>query len=381
MDRVPFLRARRRERTAQRTRWISALGGAAARGVARERSLARGARAGASAASAAEVRPSFTGLEALAPTPPAVYEETRAAYVAATAPRARAIYQVGNVRSDGLSDLDLIFVPGRPRFDDGQFYSARVRLPHARRIFPHDARPLPFATRDAIRFTSHADRRLLFGEDVLADLAPARGREQDLSLLLEGFVKYVRFAESTARQGRADAERLVTKATSLSYSLALFDRVAGERSAARYAAASLALREQLPLFGARRAWLLAELWRQFAAALAQLERELAKRLPCASGESVCDFSIAFLRGRRSVPGLDEGRLAERREAIARYHAALAQGGFFIGSLFAKGAYGASAGAARERRATLARRALGKCIATAYRMGVRHGGGRTAHPQG
>jgi hypothetical protein len=381
MGHVPLCAAHAGERPARRNNWIAALGSAAARRFARGRSLARGVRADTHATAAAEVRPSFTGLETLAPSPSALYEQTLAAYVAATAPRARAIYQVGTVRSDGLSDLDLIVVPGPPRLDDGFFYSARVRLPDARRLFPHDARPLPFATREAIRFTSHVNRRLLFGEDVLADLAPAQGLEQDLSLLLEGFLKYVRFAEATARHGRAHAERLVSKATSLAYSLALFDRISGERRAEGYAAASLALRAQLTAPAARRAALLAELWALFAASLAQLELELAKRLPCGSGESVSQFASSFLHGARCVPGLDPGRLTERRDAIARYHASLAERGLFLGSLFAKAAYGAGAGAARERSATLGQRALGGCIAAVYRLSARSPGVRAARAHG
>jgi hypothetical protein len=312
---------------------------------------------------------SFTRQDALTPVPHAAYAQTLAAYVAAVAPRARAVYQVGRVREDGLSDLDLIFVPGAPRFDDGQFYSARLRVPHARRLFPHDARPLPLGARDAIRFTSHADRRLVFGEDVLAGEAPARGPEQDLSLLLEGFLKYERFARGVAREGCTPAERMVSKATSLAYSLALFDRLCGESRAPAYAEASLALRAQLARPGAPRERLLATAWLLFAERLGALERALAKRLPLANGESLAEFAAAFLRGRRDVPGLDTARLAQRREAVQRYHAALARGGFFIGSLFAKGAYGASAGAARERRATLPRRALAKCVAAGYRLGA------------
>lgn len=368
MQRLAWGAARTGARPQSFSRWFAALGGAAPRNVARERSQARGARAGEGDAALAGARPAFTRLEALTPTPAAFYPATIAAYVAATAPRALAIYQVGRVRGDGLSDLDLIFVPGAPRFDDGQFYSARVRLPHARRVFPHDARPLPLPARAAICFTSHARRRLLFGEDVLAGLESARGPEQDLALLLEGFLKYARFAQGAARSGHVPAERLVTKASSLAYSLALFDRIAGERSAAGYAEACLALRARLALPGSRREWLLAELWELFAAHFGELERGLAKRLP-ADGESVSAFARAFLRGQRAVPGLAEARLAQRREAIASYHATLAQRGFFLGSLFAKGAYGADASDARERRASLPRRALGSCVAAAYRAGV------------
>ncbi len=351
------------------SRGLAALGDAVSSAAAREQPEARGPRAGAGATTLAEVRPAFTKLAALAPTPPRFYEATLTDYVARVRSRARAVYQVGHVRSDGLSDLDLIVVPGERRFDDGQFYSARLRVPRARRLFPHDARPLPLAARDAIRFTSHADRRLVFGDDVLADLTQARGPEQDLALLLEGFLKYARFAEGVAREGRVPAERLVSKATSLSYSLALFDRIAGERSAPQYATTSLRLRRQLTLPDARPERVLAALWDSFATHFAELERSLLKRLPCSGGETVTAFARAFLRGQRAVAGLDGALLAERREAIARYHGELARGGFFIGSLFAKGAYGAGAGGARERRASLPRRAVAKCVVASYRLGA------------
>jgi hypothetical protein len=313
-------------------------------------------------------RPAFTRLGELDPMPLGAYEATLAAYVAAVASRARAVYQVGRVRNDGLSDLDLIVVPGVSRFDDGQFYSARVRVPAARRLFPHDARPLPFDARAAIRFTSHADRRLVFGEDVLAGEAPARGPEQDLALLLEGYLKYARFSAQALRTGSAPAERLVSKATSLTYSLALFDRLAGDSLAAPYAEASFALRAQLPRVGAARARLLAEMWELYAAHLTALEDALAKRLPIGEG-TLADFARGFLRGQCEVPLLDAAHLGARRSAIAHYHAALARDGFFIGSLFAKGAYGAGAGGARERRAALPRRARGRVVAAAYRLGA------------
>lgn len=312
--------------------------------------------------------PLLTRLGDLDPTPLPVYEAVLEAYVSAVAPRARAIYQVGRVRGDGLSDLDLIFVPGTSRFDDGAFYSARARLPRARRLFPHDARPLPLDARDAIRFTSHADRRLVYGEDVLAGEPQACGPEQDLALLLEGILKYARFRARALRDGRTPAERLVSKATSLAYSLALFDRLSGDALAAPYAAASLALRARLPGAGAARPQALLDLWHLFASQLAALEAALARRLPIA-GEPLAEFARAFLRGQRAVPGLDAERLAARRAAIARYHAALARDGFFLGSLFAKGAYDASAGAARERGAALPQRALGKLVAAAYRLGA------------
>jgi hypothetical protein len=334
----------------------------------RPRRLARGRGDAAEAGALAEVRLRFERLADLEPTPLSFYGETLAAYVALAAPRARAIYQVGHVRADGLSDLDLIVVPGAPRWDDAQFYSAKLRLPRARRLFPHDVRPLPFAARDAIRFTTHADRRLVFGEDVLAGIERSAAREHAWPLLLEGFLKYARFAADCARERSVRAERLVTKATSLAYTLALFDDVSGERSAPPYAAASLALRGRLGLAGGARPQLLAALWELFATQFAALERELAKRLPCAPGEPIAEFARAFLRGERVIPGLRESRLLERRSAIAQYHAELENAGLLMGSLFAKGAYESARDALRPSRAKWLAAALAKGAYRARALG-------------
>jgi hypothetical protein len=310
-------------------------------------------------------RPQITEIAALEPAPPSLYADAVAAYVAAVAPRARAIYQVGRRRGDGLSDLDLIVIPDAPRLDNSQYYSAKLRVRFARRLFPHDVRPLPSGALDAIAYTSHSAGRLVFGEDLLADVQMSRGPEQDFGLLLEGFLKYERFVADCAKTGSVRAERLLSKATSLAYSLEIFDRIAGDALAPGYSAASLALRQQLAVPGASREPQLVSLWELYSAALALLEARLAERLPLHRGEPVAEFARAYLGGARELCGLDSERAAARREAIARYHRELARERFFIGSLFAKAAYGEML--ARERQRYAPPRLVTKALRVGYRV--------------
>ena len=302
------------------------------------------------------------------PTPaiPKDYDEAIASYVGRVTSRAKAIYQVGTVHAPGLSDIDLIVVPGPPRLDDDFFYSARTRLPRAQaRFYEGDPRLVPVSLGPVLRYTSHGNRRLLWGEDVFASIEQDESREQRWSILLEGFVKYEAWLAKVRRRQRASVHKIIAKAYSLHYAFADLDHVAGLQLCAPFHARVDALRAGYFAAGEPPEQKAAVGLELLESGLALLESHLKEILPLGRGESVSEFAFDFLNSGREIPGLDGKRLSERRRAIRDYQLTIWRLGYFRGEIFGGAAY--SERRRRYRRRSPAALALWPLLGLGYRI--------------
>jgi hypothetical protein len=271
--------------------------------------------------------------------PGELYEEAARAYASLVRRRAQAVYQVGRFEQPGLSDLDLLVVPSRPRWDNHWFFSAHARLPRdLRQVFRHDPRLLPPTALDAIRYTTHGSRQLLTGSDVVAGRSCLETPEQKWSILLEGYLSFHRYYWGARAQASARIGPLIARLTSVAHSFRILDSLAEtklapdlDRDVKALRAGFFASPEPVWVRGLRA-------WERYCQAFDALERDLGRLLPLRAGEEPHHFARDFLRGRRTLPGLDEEALSERREAVRRYHAEVGRYRFFRGSLFFSAAY-------------------------------------------
>lgn len=277
----------------------------------------------------------FTNLPRPIPVP--LYDEAVRDYARRVAPRARAVYRVGELRHPGISDVDLLVVPRRARFDNGAWFAVRSQLPPALRA-PFRSNPcvVPADGVDLLRFTTHRRRRLVCGEDLAAGVTCLDTPEQRWSMLFERLSQFDRVRRRVLERNGADLWNLVSKTKSVAYSLSEADSLLGSRRAPGFADEVEALRagffERAPDEAGVRTW------RLFREGLEAIETVLREHLDLQGAPAPAAFGQAFLHGRASIPGLSEARLAERRRAVEWSQRAVRVLGWRKGDLFVRTPY-------------------------------------------
>jgi hypothetical protein len=252
------------------------------------------------------------------------YESAVASYVAAVAPRASAVYQVGNLTYPGLSDIDLLVVPDRPRADNQYYYSASARVPRPYEpFFLHEPFVVPQTVADVMRYTTHAHRRLLAGTDVLSAQVPTDDPDAAWCRVLESYCAYASYAARTRAGRTLNGRWCIAIASAMRFFLIDFDRIFSTSYSQSYARSIDAIRATAFEGDVRDAILCA--WEQFIATFDVAERNLAHHLGVDEA-SLCAAARGLLSGGR------------RRDAIARYHDELERFGFPYGHVFLVAAY-------------------------------------------
>ncbi len=270
------------------------------------------------------------------PAARSMYEEATGAYTALVRSRARAIYQVGNVRFPGLSDIDLLVVPERPAGDNQYFFSAFHRVPKRfLRLFLHEPFVVPPSALAVMRHTTHAKPKLLHGEDVLAAYRPDENDNERACRLLESFCSYERFTLRSRESGTLNGRWAMAIMSAFRFLLADFDAVFGAASAAVYGERIDALRADAFDRGVQAA--VESAWDTFGEHFDVVASALAEELDCRL-EPIAPVARDILRGIRPFRTLSPNYLAARHAAIEHYHDELERFGFPFGHLFAVAAY-------------------------------------------
>ena len=290
---------------------------------------------------------------------PSVYDDAVAHYTAAVSARAGAVYQAGNVRYPGLSDIDLVVVVRRPAWDNNQYFSPFVRLPKGERdLFHHEPRFVPESCLDAIGFSScvHAAstdavdlrgsfgsrRRLIWGSDLLGSNAvDVSSTDWQRCRVLEIAFTLHRVVEELERTASVSVVKLMSKATALRYPMRhLHDLLGVSRDNAyeqRIDQARTALLESRSLIGDRRR-VAAGVYDLFLNTARRYDVNVRTLFELTPGEPTHAAAAAMLAGARPAPGVDPAYIAARLETTARYNAAQREYRLSTGSIFATKPY-------------------------------------------
>jgi hypothetical protein len=280
------------------------------------------------------------------PLPVSLYERAVDTYVRRVRARALAIYRVGAFRVPGLSDVDLLVVPRTARFDNGLYFAIHHVLPESLRApFRSDPSILPEGLLEALRYTTHENRRLLHGEDLAAEIACDDAPEQRWSMLFERLCQFDRVGREAEAAGSVDLAGLIAKTKSIGYSLVDVDRLTGSTRAPSFVADVDALRAGFFEIPAQHAG--PRVHALFRRGLEATVSSLEKHLPLEPGQAVVDFGRAFLFGEAKIPGLDESALHARRVMVERVQRMTRAYGCKKGDVFMRTPY-------RERIAALNR---------------------------
>ncbi len=269
------------------------------------------------------------------PAPRSAYEEATGAYAALVRSRARAVYQVGNVRFPGLSDIDLLVVPKRPASDNQYFFSAFHRAPkRSLKLFLHEPFIVPPTALSVMRHTTHARPKLLCGEDVLAEYRPDDNENERACRLFESFCSYERFTLRSRESQTLNGRWAMAIMSAFRFLLADFDDVFKVESSQAYGQRIDALRAGAFQSGVQAA--IENAWAFFHEHFIVVERVMAKELDCEGPLSQVARDI--LRGARTFRAVPPEYLADRYAAVERYHDELERFGFPFGHLFFAAAY-------------------------------------------
>ncbi len=273
--------------------------------------------------------------------PRALYDDAAQRYAAAVAPRARAVWQVGEVGAPGLSDLDLLVVPAAIALDNSAYFSARTRLPgRFAPLFRHEPNMLPPPTLDVLAWTTLVPSRERWrggaGAPLLDLPTPRTSRVAQLARLLEAQVRHERLAARVANLRPLAMTSLFAAAWSQGRSLrALADLDGVEAGADEHRAAIAELRTELLATTdlATAHAVAAQGWRRFEQARARIAEALRRHLelPCAS--LLVSAAAAVVTGRARPRGFDGDELRARAADVVRYHATLLQWRLPYGDLF------------------------------------------------
>lgn len=270
------------------------------------------------------------------PAPRAMYDEAIAAFPRYVRSRALAVYQVGNVRFPGLSDIDFLVVPKRPARDNQYFFSVFHRLPRPQlRLFLHEPFIVPPTSTDVVRFTTHAKATLLYGEDVLAGTVPANGNAERVCRMLESYCSYERFVERARATGELNGRWSIAVFSACRFLLDDFDAVFGRQTSEAYKNAIDAIRANAFDEGVSRAILRG--WEIFERHMTTVADVLARQIGSREG-LVAPLAREVLRGERTFDGVPRDYARERYDAIANYHDELERFGFPFGHMFFSAAY-------------------------------------------
>jgi hypothetical protein len=256
-----------------------------------------------------------------------LYEQATRAYAELIAQRVHALYQTGSITHPGISDLDLIVVPVRPRYDNYAYFSI-TRLPERlRSVFRHPPFVLPLEARRVVYYTSHLQPRLVHGRDVLPAEPYQALREDRWSMLLEDYCRYHRFVENSIRSDTVSVRFLLSKLGSVRIPLRTLDALAASLGEPGTACDDVLQQgEEL-----RAAWFengaspqlrAAEAWALLCQLCGRMQRRLRGVLQLREDEDLPEFTRRFLRGERSIPGVDVAAVWRRQLAVRRYYHSL-----------------------------------------------------------
>jgi hypothetical protein len=284
------------------------------------------------------------------------YEEAVRCYCEATSGRTAAVYQVGNVKYPGLSDIDLVVVVDRPVWDNNQYFSPFVRLRSKhRRLFHHDPRMVPIPVIDAISLSScgHAPvagptdapqdrfgsrRRLIRGADVLGARTPLSDSENwPRCRVLETAFLYRRALDAFDAESSIDVTHVVSRAASLRHPMRHLDDLLGRAQDESYGVALderrvTLLDDAVPDESKERA--AAEVMELFRDACARFEAGVRTLFDIDPDADIATTAAELLSGRIPVKGIDPAYMAARHKWLEAYHAVLRDYRFSSGSIFA-----------------------------------------------
>jgi hypothetical protein len=274
------------------------------------------------------------------PAPRALYDESIAAYAALVSSRAIAVYQVGNVRYPGLSDVDLLVVPKAYAADNRYFFSAFHRAPRrSLALYLHEPFVVPPGALDAMRYTTHSRPRLLYGEDILSGLRPIEDRNEPLCRVLESYCSYERFARRTRSSGHLSGRWAIAITSAFRFFLTDFDAAFKTELCAAYALAIDSIRASA--FDRPTADAIVEAWDLFNEHFGDAEHRLRDEIASGTSAEISDAARAILCGDRTFRDLSPDYARTRRATIAHYHDELERLGFPYGHLFFVAAYDGS----------------------------------------
>ena len=282
------------------------------------------------------------------------YEAAVAQYAAAVCERAGAIYQAGNVRYPGLSDIDLVVVVRRAAWDNNQFFSPYVRLPQDQRaLFHHEPRFIPEPCIDALPYSScvHSGsdaaqapasfgsrRRLVFGSDILGAIAvDVRSPDWQRCRVLEVAFTMHRVLAELQTASSVDVVKLMSRATSLRYPMRHLHDLLGCSWDASYErrvdAARSTLLDEARSAAERRA-VAEDAYALFLTAAQRYQANVRTLFELPAREPLHVMATQMLSGGRPAPGVDPEYIAARLAAVSSYQAAQRAYRISTGSIFA-----------------------------------------------
>lgn len=252
--------------------------------------------------------------------------------------RALAVYQVGNVKYPGLSDLDLLLIVRDAKLDNVQFFSVYRQLPKSfHGLFLHEPFIVPFDCLDILRFTTHTRRHLLRGDDLVSEILSESSSGETWCRLFEGLCTHQSFLVSVAKTATIRVRHMTAVANSLRFSLGFFDAIAATDLAATYGSKLDSLKQAMLADCLSRGVAL-QILEQYYDAFQNLTQLVRSRLTLSPQEDLITFGKQFLKGERDVLGVDATWVRQRYQAISKYHLALARLKVSYGYLFFLAAY-------------------------------------------
>lgn len=268
----------------------------------------------------------------------ALYDEAIDAYAHQVANRSLALYRVGNITFPGLSDLDLLLVVNRPAGDNDQYFSVYERLPKRLHcLFLHEPFIVPSDTLSIIRRTSHTNRILIRGDDLLRCTEALSSPEERWCKLFESFCNYTVFVQRVEMQRAFSGRLMIAVANTMRYALRDFDQIANCNEAFSYVERIDGLRA-LVIMGRKQQMAMDQIWNEFLRSLTWLSDNIKLWLPLTPGESIKDFALQFLEGHRKLGTVNVEAIVARYREIATYYARLRRLNVSFGQLFYGAAY-------------------------------------------
>jgi hypothetical protein len=268
---------------------------------------------------------------------PQLYDAAMRAYAAKVAKRARAVYRTGNINFPGLSDLDIVVVPGRRHADNAQYFSALYRLPAIYQgILLHDPFVIPAEHKNVLRYTTHRNLQFVSGEDLLQDVAFVDSPAERWCKLLEGLCSYTAFIKAAQTTGHARGRRIVPKASSLRFTLRQMDALSGSHYASEYERTIDTLRAGY--YSSDPMETLLAVWDVFYDAYLTVGAWLRTTLALERDEALDDFARRVFCGAAQIRDVPADYVLARSAEINDYYEAVARLRIPFGQIFFWEAY-------------------------------------------
>lgn len=272
----------------------------------------------------------------------ALYHEAVTRYGALVKGRAIGVYQIGEVRYPGLSDIDLLVVTDHIGMDNRFFFSAFHRLPERfHRLFLHEPFILPAWSLRVMRYTTHYAPKFVAGRDVLSPFAPADEPDERWCRLLESYCDYAAFALKNRRAQQVKGREVLSRASAFRFVLADAASVLPDAANHEYVNQIEHIRRTFFDDGSDAVELIRAAWGRFAAAFDAFDRIIREQLNAPGTEQAMSIAQARLCGDQSCADFDRDYAFRRSRDIAGYHHELASMGFPFGNLFFAAAHPAA----------------------------------------